>query len=107
MLRNYVCAGSYISFCSRGRLTFLNTELSYFFFSFSVEVGLLNCINSNPVPRGTRNHPHDALWNSGLTSDDSALQLDLANRVKRQSQRRSSPTGFFSRAEDALKRRMT
>src|SRR5260370_21431804 len=31
MLRNYyVCAGSYISFCSRGRLTFLSVELSYF-----------------------------------------------------------------------------
>ena len=26
---------------------------------------------------------------------------------KRRSQRRSSPTGFFSRAEDALKRRVT
>jgi len=37
----------------------------------------LNCINCNPVPRGTRNHPHEALWNSGLTSADSGLQLDL------------------------------
>src|SRR5439155_7184334 len=31
MPRNYyACAGSYISFCSRGRLTFLSIELSYF-----------------------------------------------------------------------------
>src|SRR6266853_2775852 len=31
MPRNYyVCAGAYISFCSRGRLTFLSVELSYF-----------------------------------------------------------------------------
>ena len=30
-------------------------------FSFFVETGLVNCINCNPVPRGTRNHPHEAL----------------------------------------------
>jgi hypothetical protein len=39
-------------------LIFLSGELSYFLFSFFVEVGLFNC---NPVPRGTRNHPHEAL----------------------------------------------
>jgi len=37
----------------------------------------VNCINCNPVPRGTRNHLHEVLWNSGLTSADSGLQLDL------------------------------
>jgi len=37
----------------------------------------LNCINCNPVPRGTRNHPHEVLLNSGLTSADSGLQLNL------------------------------
>ena len=36
-----------------------------------------DCINCNPVPRGTSNHPHEALLNSGLTSADSGLQLDL------------------------------
>jgi len=30
-----------------------------------------------PNPRGTRNHPHEALWKSGLPSADSGLQLDL------------------------------
>jgi len=29
--------------------------------------GLLNCINCNPVPLGTGNHSHGALWNSDLT----------------------------------------
>jgi site-specific DNA-methyltransferase (adenine-specific) len=33
----------------------------YLLLSFFVEAGLLNCINCNPVPRGTRNHPHEAL----------------------------------------------
>jgi hypothetical protein len=49
----------------------------FFVFIFLVEAGLLNCINCNPVPRGTRNHPHEALWRSGLPSADSGLQLDL------------------------------
>ena len=49
----------------------------FFVFIFFVKVGLLNCTNRNPVPRGTRNHPHEALWKSGLTSADSGLQLDL------------------------------
>jgi len=37
----------------------------------------LNCINCNPVPHGTRNHSREALSNSGVTSVDSGLQLDL------------------------------
>src|SRR5205823_467888 len=49
----------------------------YFVFIFLLRIGLLNCIKCNPVPRGTRNHPHEALWNSDLTSADSGLQLDL------------------------------
>ena len=36
-------------------------NLDFMFVSFFVEVELLNCINCNPVPRGTRNHPHEAL----------------------------------------------
>jgi len=37
----------------------------------------LDCVKCNPVPRGTRNHPHEALWKSGLTSADSGFHLDL------------------------------
>jgi hypothetical protein len=40
--------------------------------SFFVEAGLVNCINCNPVPRGTQ-----GALNSGLPSVDSGLQLDL------------------------------
>jgi hypothetical protein len=31
-----------------------------------------------PNPRGTRNHPHEDAFNSGLASGDSGLQLNLA-----------------------------
>ena len=58
-------------------IDFLKRRVVIFFVFIFVEVGLLNCINCNPVPHGTRNHPHEALWNSGLTSADSGLQLDL------------------------------
>src|SRR5206468_10362858 len=61
---------------------------------FEVEAGLLNCINCNPVPRGTRNHPHEALWNSGLTSADSGLQLDLGDRAKRCLSEDSAPATY-------------
>jgi len=37
----------------------------------------LNCINCNPVPRGTTNHPHEGALNNGLTSAHSGFQLDL------------------------------
>jgi hypothetical protein len=47
------------------------------FILFFVEASLLNCINCNPVPHGTRNHLHEALLNGGLTSADSGFQLDL------------------------------
>jgi hypothetical protein len=45
--------------------------------------------------------------NSGLSSADSGLHLDPGDCAKRRSQRRSSPTSFFSPAEDTLKCRMT
>jgi len=45
--------------------------------------------------------------NGGLTSADSGLHLDPGDCAKRRSQRRSSPTSFFSSAEDTLKRRVT
>ena len=31
------------------------------FCCFFIKLFRLNCINCNPVPRGTRNHPHEAL----------------------------------------------
>jgi len=73
-----------------------------FLVSFLVEAGLFDCINCNPVPRGTRNHPHEALWNSGLTSVDSGLQLDLVIALNGVSAK-IQPCGLFSRAEDKLK----
>src|SRR5436189_4640843 len=66
----------------------------FFVFIFFVKVGLLNCTNRNPVPRGTRNHPHEALWNSGLTSADSGLQLDLGDRAKRCLSEDSAPAAY-------------
>jgi len=39
---------------------------------------LLNCINCNLVPHGTRNHPDEVLLTADLASADSGLQLDLA-----------------------------
>ena len=42
-------------------IDFLECGVVIFFVFIFVEVGLLNCINCNPVPRGTRNHPHEAL----------------------------------------------
>jgi hypothetical protein len=46
-------------------------------FNFFVEAGLLNCINCNPIPRGTRNHPHEASEKFASLQTDSGLQLDL------------------------------
>jgi hypothetical protein len=58
-------------------IDFIKCRVIIFSVFIFVEAGLLNCINCNPVPRGTRNHPHEALLNSGLTSADSGLPLDL------------------------------
>jgi len=43
----------------------------------------LNCINCNPVPRRTGNHPHEALWRSGLTSADSGNPVGSGDRATR------------------------
>jgi hypothetical protein len=53
-----------------------------------------------------RAEPRDAC-NSGLTSADSGHQLESGDRVKRCLSEDPAPSGFFSSAEDALKRRMT
>src|SRR5205814_8320393 len=53
-----------------------------FLFSFFVEAGLLNCINRNPVPRGTTNHPHEGALNSGLTSARLGAPVGSRDRVK-------------------------
>jgi hypothetical protein len=47
-------------------------------FSFFVEIGLLNCINYNPDPRGNQEpSSRGASKKCGLTLADSGLQLDL------------------------------
>ncbi len=47
-----------------------------FIFNFSFVV-LLNCINCNPVPRRNQEPSSRGALNSGLTSADSGLQLNL------------------------------
>jgi hypothetical protein len=42
-------------------IDFLKCRVVIFFGFIFVEVGLLNCINRNPVPRGTKSHLHEAL----------------------------------------------
>jgi len=64
---------------------------------------LLNCINCNPVPRGIRNHSHEALLNSRLASADSGLQVDLGIALNGVSAKDPAPAALFSRAEDKLK----
>jgi len=64
---------------------------------------LLTSIDRNPVPRGTTNHPDKAFQKFASLQTDSGLQLDLEIALSGD-QRRSSPCGLFSRAEDALKR---
>jgi hypothetical protein len=81
-----------------------NRVLIFFVFIFLVELGLFD---RNPVLRGTRSFPQETLFNGALTSADSGLQLESGDRVKRCLSEGSAPSGFFSSAEDALKRRMT
>jgi len=86
-----------------GPSIFLSVELSFFLFSFFVEAGLLNCINRNPVPRGTRNHSHEALLNSGVTSGESRLHVALGDRAKRHLSEHRAPAACSACAEDKLK----
>ena len=85
-----------------GQLIFLSVELSYCLFSFFVEAGLLNCINCNPVPRGTRNHPDEASEKFASLQTDSGLQLDLEIALSGALSEGPAPRPF-SPAEDALK----
>ena len=73
---------------------------------FFVEVGLLNCINCNPAPLGTTNHPAKVSEKFASLQTDSGPSWIWKSR-KAMFQRRCSPTDFFSPAEDALKRRVT
>src|SRR5207248_1080248 len=61
-----------------------------------LEAGLLNCINCNPVLRGTRSRPDKASEQLASLQTDSGLQLESGDRVKAMSQRRCSPTDFQS-----------
>jgi len=67
---------------------------------------LLNCINCNPVPRGTRNHPDEAREEFASLQTDSGLQLDLEIALSG-ALATSNPAACFSRAQDALKHRGT
>ena len=73
-------------------------EVDFFFIDqvelIFTEVGLVNCINCNPVPRGTRNHSHEALLTEALASADSGLQLDLGIALNDVSAK-SSPCGLI------------
>ncbi len=60
------------------------------------EAGLLKCINCNPVPRGTRNHPDEASGKLASLQTDSGSSWIWRSR-KTLSQRRSSPTNFSAR----------
>ena len=53
-----------------------------------------------------RNQPHDGLWNSGLASADSGLQLHLEIALRGVSAK-IQPLRLIQPAEDKLKRRMT
>ena len=52
-------------------------------FHIFVETALLIVLTAFQFRHGTWKHPYEALWNSGLTSADSGLQLDLGDRAKR------------------------
>jgi len=67
----------------------------------------LNCINRNPVPRGTKSHPHKALWNSGLTSADSGLQLVQGDRAKRCLSEDPAPAAYSAVPKTRWNCRMT
>src|SRR2546430_2924010 len=87
-------------------IDFLKCRVVFVFVFIFVEAGLLNCINCNPVPRGTTNHSDEASEKFASLQTDSGPSWIWRSR-KAVSQRRCSPTDFFSPAEDALKRRVT
>jgi hypothetical protein len=89
-----------------GRLIFLSVELSYFLFSFFIEAGLLIGLTAIQFRAEPGTILTKRFWKSGLTSADSGLQLDLEIALSGVSAK-IQPHGFFSPAEDALKRRMT
>ena len=70
----------------------LSVELSYYF-DFSRWIVQLH-VTAIQFRRGTRNHLHEALLNSGLTSADSGLQLDLGNRAKRRLSEDPAPAAY-------------
>ena len=67
---------------------------------------MLNCINCNPVPRGTRNHPDEASEKFASFQTDSGLQLDLEIALSGVSAK-MQPYGLLQPGpKDALKRRV-
>jgi hypothetical protein len=67
---------------------------------------LLFAVNCSKSARNEESSSRDAL-NSGLTSADSGLQVNLEIALSGVSAKVKPPTGFFSRLESALRRRMT
>jgi len=61
--------------------------------------GLLNCINCNPVPRGTKESSSRASCDSRLASADSGGPVGSGGSRYTVSQRTCSPAALFSRAE--------
>src|SRR5882762_1277332 len=78
-----------------------------FRFIFLFRLGLLTALTAIKFPAEPGTILTRRALKSGLTSADSRLQLDLEIALTGNPQRRSSPTSFFSPAEDALKRRVT
>jgi len=64
-------------------IDFLKCRVVIFFDSYFFEGGLLNCINCNPAPCGTRNHLYEALLNSRLASADSGNPVGAGDCAKR------------------------
>ena len=62
---------------------------------------MLNCINWNPVPRGTRkSFSRGAFERQALASTDSGLQLDLGIALNDCLSEDPAPAALFSRAEE-------
>src|SRR5262245_11251034 len=62
-------------------IDFIKRRVVIFCFFLS-RLDCLNCINCNPVPRGTRNHSHEALLNSGLALADSGAPVGPGDHAK-------------------------
>src|SRR5947208_15228704 len=66
-------------------------------FSFFVEAELLDCINCDPVPHGTRNHPGEASERSAsLQTDSGGFQVGSGDRGQQCLSEAAAPRIFQS-----------